>query len=219
MIEKLKKELGASWYALLEDEIKKEYFTRLLNLEERQTTPPRENLFLAFRTTPPEKIKVVLVGQDPYPTPGHAHGLAFSCPIIVTRSLINIYKEIESDLGGVMFKPKNGNLSVWAENGVFLLNRALSLNVANNANWQNFTYAVLEKIAQNPSPKVVLLWGKFAQKASSAFEGRQNILTLTAAHPSPLSARDGFFGCKHFSKTNDFLIKNGIEPIDWLKND
>jgi uracil-DNA glycosylase len=163
---------------------------------------------------------VVIIGQDPYHGPGQAHGLSFSVPnsIKPPPSLVNIFKEIESDTG-VAMPLQYGNLTRWAEQGVLLLNAALTVR-ANEANshakfgWADFTNAVIEKISTEKEGIVFLLWGKFAQDKQILIDETKHFV-LKAAHPSPLSAHTGFFGCKHFSKTNELLVKQGISPIDW----
>ena len=192
-----------------------------LNKEYRDYTcyPPRELLFNAFRLTPLDKVKVVIVGQDPYHEPGQAHGLCFSVPDGITPppSLVNIYKEIQDDLG----RPSatNGDLTSWAEQGVLLLNSTLTVMAhlaASHAGrgWEQFTDAVIRAIATQKSGVVYMLWGSYAQKKAEFVDADKN-LVLKSVHPSPLSAYRGFFGCKHFSKANEYLVAHGSEPINW----
>ncbi|HEY8396890.1 MAG TPA: uracil-DNA glycosylase, partial [Flavihumibacter sp.] len=181
--------------------------------------PPGPLIFHAFDKTPPDKLKVVILGQDPYHNPGQAHGLSFSVPSGVTPppSLINIYKEIASDIG--LQLPRQGNLEKWAERGVLLLNAALTVRANEPGShakigWMDFTDAVIRTISEKKKHIVFLLWGRFAQEKQALIDETKH-LVLKAAHPSPFSAEKGFFGCRHFSKTNEYLVKNGIDPIDW----
>lgn len=183
--------------------------------------PPRRNMFKAFELTPPSKVKVVILGQDPYHEPGQAMGLSFSVPrgTMLPPSLRNIYKEIEDDLG-ITMDEDNGDLTHWAEQGVLLLNAFLSVDAHaplshRNRGYEEFMAEVFAYLDQLPQPIVFLLWGGFA-RGFAKYLHNPNHLVLTAAHPSPLSAnRGGFFGCAHFSKTNAFLIQHGVEPIQW----
>ena len=216
-------ELGA-WQALLQEEFEKPYWQ---TLSERVDTayaasavyPPREALFAAFRLTPPEAVRAVILGQDPYHEPGQANGLAFSVNpgVKLPPSLRNIYQELESDLG--ISPAKDGDLSAWARQGVLLLNTVLTVR-AGQANshkgkgWEQFTDDVIRLLDQREEPVVFLLWGNNA-KAKKALIQHPQHLVLTAAHPSPLSAYHGFFGCKHFSKANAFLREHGLPEIDW----
>lgn len=221
-------ELEPSWQAVLEGELNASYISELAAFLEGEREgdipvyPPRELMFNAFLKTPFNGLKVVILGQDPYHGPGQAHGLCFSVPCGMTPppSLKNIYKELNSDLG--LEPPSDGCLNSWAEQGVFLLNAILT--VRQNAplshqkkGWERFTDAVVKKLMERRDPLVFLLWGTYAQEKCFHFvEGRnQHHLVLTSAHPSPLSAHRGFLGCRHFSKTNAFLSKNGIQPIIW----
>ncbi|MCH5597690.1 uracil-DNA glycosylase [Niabella ginsengisoli] len=161
----------------------------------------------------------MILGQDPYHGPGQAHGLCFSVQkgVPPPPSLVNIFKELHADIG--MSKPSNGDLSKWAAEGVFLLNASLTVRAGEpmshaKIGWSQFTDAVIKTIAEEKEHVVFLLWGKFAQE-KAAFIDESKHLILKAAHPSPLSAHNGFLGCKHFSKTNDYLMQNGIEPVDW----
>lgn len=213
-----------SWKKVLEEEFDKPYFQEIaeyLHREKRDGKiiyPPGPLIFNAFKLTPFEKVRVVIIGQDPYHGPGQAHGLSFSVPdgMAIPPSLKNIYKEIESDLG---IPPRqNGNLEHWAKQGVFLLNAILTVRANqaashSNIGWQRFTDAVITKISQQKKGVVFLLWGNYAKGKKDLICSEGNLI-LEAAHPSPL-ARGAFFGCKHFSKTNNFLISCGNNPILW----
>lgn len=212
-----------NWYELLKEEFAKDYFISLQNfLKQEYSTriiyPKEENIFNALNYLPFEKIKVVIIGQDPYHEEGQAQGLSFSVPdnFPFPPSLVNIFKEIESDLN---IKCKNsGNLIRWAKQGVLLLNTVLTVrqgqaNSHKDKGWEKLTSKIIQMVGKKKEPVVFLLWGSFAQ-SFEPYIGKQH-LVLKAPHPSPLSAYRGFFGCKHFSKCNDFLIKNGEEPINW----
>lgn len=216
--------INNDWLKPLEGEFKKPYYRTLYDKVKQAYSssivyPPSDEIFTAFEYTPLNNVKVVIIGQDPYHEPGQAHGLSFSVkPGIATPpSLVNIYKELSDDLG--LYIPNNGYLEKWAKQGVLLLNNVLTVQ-AHNANshkdfgWEKFTDAVIEILNQQDQPIVFLLWGKPAQTKCAKLNNK-NHLILTAPHPSPLSAYRGFFGCKHFSKANEFLIKNGLSPIDW----
>lgn len=213
-----------NWYELLKDEFEKPYFKKLQEFltEEYNTKtiyPLAENIFNALNYCKYEDISVVLIGQDPYHQPGQAHGLCFSVQdgTALPPSLKNIFKEIHDDLGVTPLS--SGNLIRWAKHGVLLLNTVLTVrrdepNSHKGKGWENFTTKVIELVNKKTSPVVFLLWGGNAK----AFEGlidKNKHYVLKAAHPSPLSAYNGFFGCKHFSKTNEILEKNGKKPIDW----
>lgn len=213
-----------NWYELLKDEFEKPYFKKLQEFltEEYNTKtiyPLAENIFNALNYCKYEDISVVLIGQDPYHQPGQAHGLCFSVQdgTALPPSLKNIFKEIHDDLGVTPLS--SGNLIRWAKQGVLLLNTVLTVrrdepNSHTGKGWENFTTKVIELVNKKTSPVVFLLWGGNAK----AFEGlidKNKHYVLKAAHPSPLSAYNGFFGCKHFSKTNEILEKNGKKPIDW----
>ena len=217
--------IEASWKEILKDEFAKPYFAQIplhLKTEKEQGKkifPPGSLIFNAFNTTPFDKVKVVLLGQDPYHGPGQAHGLCFSVPngIPPPPSLINIFKELHDDIGVPV--PSNGNLTHWAEQGVFLLNASLTVRSGepmshSKIGWAEFTDTVIKKISEKKNHIVFLLWGKFAQEKRILIDESKHLI-LKAAHPSPLSASAGFFGCKHFSKTNEYLVKSGIDPIDW----
>ncbi|PZP48805.1 MAG: uracil-DNA glycosylase [Pseudopedobacter saltans] len=214
-----------SWKAALEDEFDKKYFGNIvefLKIEKEQKKviyPPGNLIFNAFQQTPFDKVKVVMLGQDPYHGPGQAMGLCFSVPdgILPPPSLVNMYKELHSDIG--MPIPKTGNLLHWAQQGVFMLNatltvRASEANSHSKIGWGDFTDAVIKTISDKKTGVIFLLWGKFAQ-SKEVFIDKSKHFILKAAHPSPLSAYNGFFGCKHFSKTNELLTKQGFSPIDW----
>ena len=187
--------------------------------EKYEVYPPKTQVFRAFKLCPFDKLKVVIIGQDPYPNVGQANGLCFSVNhgVAIPKSLINIFKEIKNDIGAV--NSKDGDLSRWAQQGVFLLNSTLTVRAKNpgshfNHGWEVFTDTVIDYINKNKKNVVYLLWGnKAIQKAS--FIDKQNNLVLTAAHPSPLSAHNGFLGCRHFSKTNAYLQQHGMSAIDW----
>lgn len=213
-----------SWKEVLKEEFEKPYFQEIasfLHKEKREGKtiyPPGPLIFNAFELTPFDKVRVVIIGQDPYHGPGQAHGLSFSVPdgIAIPPSLKNIYKEIESDLG--IAPRQSGNLEHWAKQGVFLLNAILTVRANqaashSNIGWQQFTDAVISKISQQKKGVVFLLWGNYAKGKKELICSEGNLI-LEAAHPSPL-ARGAFFGCKHFSKTNNFLISQSQEPIVW----
>ncbi|NGX57197.1 MAG: Uracil-DNA glycosylase [Chlamydiae bacterium] len=217
--------LESSWQLALKDELCKSYISNLKkSLESEEVNgfefyPPKELIFNAFQHTPFNKVKVVIVGQDPYHGIGQAHGLSFSVPkgVPLPPSLKNIFKEIEADIGG--FNAKHGDLISWADQGVLLLNSILTVRKGQPAShqkkgWEQFTDAVLMKINENEKPCVFLLWGKYAQEKGRHLN-QQKHLILKAAHPSPFSAYNGFFGCKHFSKANQFLEKYERTPINW----
>ena len=185
----------------------------------RQIFPPKDQIFSAFLLTPYKDVKVVILGQDPYHNDHQAHGLCFSVQkgVEIPPSLVNIYQELHDDLG--CYIPNNGYLVKWAEQGVLMLNTVLTVR-AHQANshrmlgWETFTDRVIELVDAKEEPVVFLLWGTPAQKKAEMLHN-PNHLVLKAPHPSPLSAYRGFFGCKHFSKTNEFLKAHGLEPIDW----
>lgn len=215
-----------SWKEVLKHEFTKPYFQQVVTFLKTEKSagktiyPPGPLIFNAFNQTPFSKVKVVIIGQDPYHGPGQAHGLSFSVPngVKPPPSLVNIFKEIQSDIGVAM--PQGyGNLTKWAEQGVLLLNAALTVRANEpfshaNFGWADFTNAVIQKISEEKKGIVFLLWGKFAQDKQVLIDETKHFV-LKAAHPSPFSADKGFFGCKHFSKTNDLLVKQGFSPIDW----
>jgi len=213
-----------SWLEALRDEFESSYFLLLkefLNQEKQQQPvyPIGNQIFSAFNLTPLTAVKVVILGQDPYHGKGQAHGLCFSVPdgIKPPPSLVNIYKELKSDLGIEI--PKSGNLIKWAEQGVLLLNATLTVR-ANNAGshqgkgWEIFTDQVIKTISDLRAGVIFLLWGKFAQEKQELIDVSKHFI-LKAPHPSPFSANRGFFGCKHFSETNMILERNGFGAIDW----
>ena len=213
-----------NWDDFLIAEFKKPYFLQLrdFTLSEykyKDIFPPVDMIFNAFSLTPPDKIKVVIVGQDPYHKEGQAHGLAFSVPdgVKVPPSLRNIFKELNSDLGIEI--PQNGSLVKWAKSGVFLINSVLTVEKSkpeshSRKGWETFTDEVISYINKQSQPIVYLLWGKNAQAKEKLVTNPKH-LVLTSHHPSPLSANKGFFGCKHFSKANEFLKENNVQPVDW----
>jgi uracil-DNA glycosylase len=213
-----------SWKAQLLSEFQAPYFSQLKDflsdekLKNKTIYPPGSKIFSAFNRTSFDKVKVVLLGQDPYHGTGQAHGLSFSVPdgIAPPPSLVNMFKELQADCGIPI--PKKGNLEKWADQGVLLLNATLTVQ-ANNAGshqgkgWEKFTDAVIKAISEKKKGVVFLLWGNFAKKKAELIDKNKH-LVLTAAHPSPL-AGGAFFGCRHFSKANEYLIQQGLEPIDW----
>lgn len=216
--------IDESWKIQLAEEFEKDYFVRLTDFvraEYAQATvyPPGRLIFNAFDLCPFDKVKVVIIGQDPYHGPGQAHGLCFSVNdgIPFPPSLVNIFKEIQSDLGTP--PPSTGNLTRWAEQGVLLLNATLTVRAHQagshqHRGWEEFTDAAIRRLAGQRENLVFILWGAYAQK-KGAFIDRNRHLVLSSAHPSPLSAYHGFFGNKHFSRTNDYLTAHGQTPIMW----
>ena len=217
--------MEASWKAVLKHEFSKPYFLQVVaHLKTEKATgavvyPPGSLIFNAFNTTPFDQVKVVILGQDPYHGAGQAHGLSFSVPdgVAPPPSLVNIYKELNKDIG--MPIPKTGNLTKWAAQGVFLLNAMLTVRANEPAShqkigWMDFTDAVIRKISDEKEGVIFLLWGRFAQEKQVLIDETKHHV-LKAAHPSPFSADKGFFGCKHFSKTNELLIKQNKTPIKW----
>ena len=217
--------IEASWKEVLKHEFTKPYFLQVAaHLKTERATgalvyPPGQLIFNAFNTTPLDQVKVVILGQDPYHGPGQAMGLSFSVPDGVSPppSLGNIYKELLADIGLPI--PKTGNLTKWAQQGVFLLNAILTVRSNEPAShakigWMDFTNAVIRKISDEKKGIVFLLWGEFAQEKQVLIDETKHFV-LKAAHPSPFSADKGFFGCKHFSKTNDLLTNQGLTPVDW----
>ena len=214
-----------SWFRLLEDEFNKEYFSKLktfIKEEYKSKTiyPPANLIFNAFNLTPVENVRVVIIGQDPYHGESQAHGLCFSVPdgIKTPPSLMNIFKELNSDMGKNI--SESGNLEDWARQGVLLLNSTLTV-VSNKANshkdsgWGVFSDKCIELLSNNRRDIVFLLWGNYAHKKEELINKENNHLILKTVHPSPLSAYNGFFGCKHFSKTNNYLADNGYDAIKW----
>jgi uracil-DNA glycosylase len=217
-------QIEESWKEVLASEFNNSYFMELkefLTEEKGKYTvyPPGSKIFNAFQLTPFNQVKVVILGQDPYHGPGQAHGLCFSVPqgILPPPSLVNIFKEIEKDLGIPV--PATGNLEKWARQGVLLLNATLTVRANQPGShqkrgWENFTHAVISKLSEKRVGVIFLLWGKFAQEKESLIDTNRHYV-LKAAHPSPFSAYNGFFGCRHFSKTNEILRKHGLQEIDW----
>ena len=216
--------IGNNWDALLEEEFKKEYFIKInefIDAEYATKTiyPPYDEIYNAFKLTPPEKVKIVILGQDPYHEEGQAHGLAFSTPEgrPIPRSLKNIFKEIADEYDYPI--PDSGCLEFWAKQGVFLLNTVLTVEEGNanshsKCGWQTFTNNVIKILNAQNQPIVYLLWGKQAEKKKELISN-PNHLVLITSHPSPFSARRGFFGSKHFKLANEFLKNNGLDEIDW----
>jgi uracil-DNA glycosylase len=217
--------IESSWKEVLQDEFRKPYFKQIvehLKTEKAQGKtiyPAGSNIFHAFDATPFNQVKVVILGQDPYHGPGQAHGLSFSVQpgVPPPPSLVNIYKELHSDVGIPI--PNHGYLEKWATQGVLLLNASLTVRAGepmshSKIGWEKFTNTVIETVSKGKEHVVFLLWGKFAQEKAALIDGNKHCL-LKSAHPSPLSAKTGFFGNHHFSKTNTFLMEHGIDPIDW----
>ncbi len=219
--------IAPGWKKSLETEFKEAYFHDLVGFLKNEKSsnqvvyPPGSLIFNAFNLTDLEKVKVVIIGQDPYHGPHQAHGLSFSVQngIPAPPSLVNIYKEIQSDLGIANHKSK-GDLTCWAEQGVLLLNASLTVR-ANQPNshsgigWQRFTDKVIQVLNEQCENLVFILWGNFAKEKGAHIDTKKHCV-LKAAHPSPFSADKGFFGCRHFSKTNEYLVKHGKSPIDWM---
>ena len=211
-LEALSGEFAKPYYKELYDKVRNEYSTHTV-------FPAPDDIFNAFHLTPLRKVKAVILGQDPYHNVGQAHGLSFSVKpgTDIPPSLVNIYKELQADLG--LYIPNNGYLKKWADEGVLLLNTVLTVR-AHEANshreigWEQFTDAAIRALGTQDRPIVFLLWGAPAQRKEALITNPEHLI-LKAPHPSPLSAYRGFFGCKHFSKTNEFLKEKGAEPIDW----
>ena len=212
------------WLEAVGSEFKKPYYKKLYEMvkseyETKQIFPAPEDVFNAFEFTPLSKVEVVILGQDPYHGDGQAHGLCFSVKpdVAVPPSLVNIYQELKEDVG--CYIPDNGYLKKWADQGVLLLNtvltvRAHAANSHRGIGWEEFTNAAIKVLNEQDRPIVYLLWGKPAQSKKTMLKNPKHLI-LEAPHPSPLSAFRGFFGCRHFSKTNEFLKEHGLEPIDW----
>lgn len=218
-------QIEQGWKEQLKDEFNKPYFGEIVNFLKQEKAagktiyPPGKLIFNAFNTTPFEDVKVVILGQDPYHNPGQAHGLCFSVApgVPPPPSLVNIYKEIKDDLGIEI--PSHGNLERWAKQGVLLLNASLTVEAHqpmshSKIGWHHFTDDVIRIISAKKEHVVFILWGGFAKSKQELID-RSKHLVLTAAHPSPLSAYNGFFGSHHFSKTNLWLQQQGYKPIDW----
>ena len=216
--------INNDWLDALKEESKKPYYKKLFETvnEEyrtRQIFPPADDIFNAFHLTPLHNVKAVILGQDPYHNVGQAHGLCFSVKkgVDVPPSLVNIYKELHDDLGCTI--PNHGCLTKWAEQGVLMLNTVLTVR-AHQANshqgrgWEQFTDAVINAVNAQDRPIVYMLWGNSAKDKIPMLTNPKHLI-LTSAHPSPLSANRGFFGCRHFSKCNEFLENHGVTPIDW----
>lgn len=219
--------LNADWQVILKEDFEKTYFKKLGEFINEEYTnhpdaifPKKEEIFAAFNACSLSNVRVVILGQDPYPTRGHAHGLSFSVQEVVhsfPKSLKNIFKEVESDLG--LSIPENGNLQRWANQGVLLLNATLTVREGKpeshaNRGWEQFTDSVLKRLNDERKNVVYLLWGSKAQSKTVFINSTENLI-LMAPHPSPLSAYRGFFGCKHFSQANEYLKKNGKGIIEW----
>lgn len=212
------------WKEVLMEEFQSPYFRSLKEFlveEKKKYTiyPPGKLIFNAFTHTPFNQVKVVILGQDPYHGKGQAHGLCFSVPQGIPQppSLVNIFKELHSDLGVKL--PNHGNLEAWADQGVLLINATLTVRDSQAGShqkqgWETFTNRVIEKTSELKSGVVFLLWGRYAQAKATLIDNSKHLI-LKAAHPSPLSAYNGFFGCRHFSKTNNYLSQQGLEEIDW----
>ncbi len=216
--------IASSWKGRLSEEFLKPYFLQLIGFvkEEYQTQtvyPPGKEIFHAFDACDFSDVKVVIIGQDPYHGPGQANGLCFSVRdgVRVPPSLVNIFKEIKQDLGKPI--PSSGDLDRWARQGVLLLNATLTVRASSpgshqNKGWEVFTDAAIKKLSDEKENVVYLLWGAYAQKKGEIIDRHKN-LVLMSAHPSPFSADRGFFGCKHFSKANEYLKSKGLKEIDW----
>ena len=219
-------QIEPGWKEVLNKEFKKAYFKGIVaflkteKMQNKTIYPAGSLIFNAFNLTPFNKVKIVLLGQDPYHGYGQAHGLCFSVPegIQPPPSLINIFKEIQSDTG-IGMPAKYGNLTKWAEQGVLLLNAFLTVRASeplshSKIGWEEFTNNVIQLLSDKKEGLVFILWGKFAQQKQALIDETKHYV-LKAAHPSPFSADKGFFGCKHFSLTNEYLMRNGNNPIDW----
>jgi len=226
-MEKTEPKIESEWLEILKHEFEKPYFTELKSflVEEKKLYriyPPGNRIFAAFDHTPFSKAKVVILGQDPYHGDGQAHGLCFSVPdgVAIPPSLVNIYKELSTDMGIAI--PKSGNLEKWADQGVLLLNATLTVR-ANQAGshqrrgWENFTDEVIRQLSAHQSGLVFILWGSYAQAKESMIDTSKHFV-LKSVHPSPLSVYRGFFGSRHFSKTNELLVSVGKTPINWNLN-
>lgn len=224
----MKPTIDESWFTLLKDEFDSAYFQTLKDFlitekEGQIVYPPGSLIFNAFDHTPVPEVKAVILGQDPYHGPNQAHGLCFSVNdgVRFPPSLQNIFKELKTDVG--MEMPFSGNLTKWADQGVLLLNATLTVRARNAGShqgkgWEQFTDAAIQKLSNQRENIVFLLWGRFAQNKEVLINKDNGHLILKAPHPSPFSAHSGFFGCKHFSKTNEYLKSKGIAEIDWNLN-
>ena len=216
--------IGNEWDALLQDEFQKDYYQQLRAFltEEYKSGPvypPKEDIFNALKYTSYSYVKLVILGQDPYHGPGQAHGMCFSVRpgVPMPPSLQNIFKELHDDIG--IFPPKTGYLVPWAREGVLLLNTVLTVrdgqpNSHKNQGWEQLTDRIITLLGEREQPIVFLLWGSHARKKKELIHAPHHLI-LECAHPSPLSAHRGFFGCEHFSKANQFLYDHGIDPVDW----
>lgn len=216
--------IEAGWKNILLEEFQSPYFNELKAFLVQETGsgsiyPPGKLIFNAFQHTPFDNVKVVILGQDPYHGKGQAHGLCFSVPLGIKAppSLANIFKELNADIG--LSLPDHGNLENWADQGVLMLNATLTVRAGEAGShqkqgWETFTNAVIGKISQLKSSVVFILWGRHAQAKEALIDGSKH-LVLKSAHPSPFSAYNGFFGCRHFSKTNIYLEQKGIDPVNW----
>lgn len=216
--------LTGAWEEALKDEFSKEYYKKLFVFIKEQygktvVYPKSDEIFTAFHLTPLDKVKVVILGQDPYHNEGQAHGLCFSVKpqVDIPPSLVNIYQELKDDLGCRI--PNNGYLTSWAEQGVLMLNTVLTVQAHKpmshrSVGWEEFTDAAIRAVNEQDRPVVFILWGKPAQAKETMLTNPKHLI-LKAPHPSPLSAYRGFFGSRPFSQTNDFLQQNGVEPVDW----
>ncbi len=216
--------LEKSWKELLAGEFGQPYFKTLTDFvrgqyQANQVYPPAKFIFNALDSLPVDKVKVVILGQDPYHGPGQAHGLSFSVPdgVSLPPSLQNIYKELQTDLG--VPRSTSGNLSRWVEQGVLLLNATLTVQANHagshqNKGWETFTDAIINSLAENKSNLVFILWGNYAQKKGGLIDAKKHFV-IKSPHPSPFSAYNGFFGSKPFSKTNAYLVGVGLSPINW----
>jgi len=221
----MKVKIEPSWLEVLQDQFESEYFAQLAAFVKSAYAkgivyPPGRFIFEAFNRTPFNKVKVVILGQDPYHNPNQAHGLCFSAQpgVEVPPSLVNIYKELEQEYHQP-FLNRNGDLSHWADQGVLLLNATLTVNAGQAGShqgkgWETFTDAVVKKLSECRSNLVFMLWGSYAQRKGAVID-RNRHLVLETAHPSPLSAFRGFFGCGHFLKADAYLREHGIEPVKW----
>lgn len=216
--------LQNDWLEAVGGEFKKPYYAELYKFVKEEYSneivyPPSDDIFNAMHLTPLSEVKVLILGQDPYHNEGQAHGLCFSVQpdVAIPPSLKNIYKELQADLGCSI--PNNGYLVKWAKQGILMLNTVLTVRAHKplshqGKGWEEFTDAIIKAVNAQDRPIVYMLWGKPAQRKASMLNNPKHLI-LKAAHPSPLSASHGFFGCKHFSQANQFLEENGIEPIDW----
>jgi uracil-DNA glycosylase len=227
MTAELQLQMEEGWKSRLQDEFSKPYMDKLTAFLREEAScrkliyPEESEYFNAFNSTPFDKVKVVMLGQDPYHGPGQAHGLCFSVPhgINAPPSLANIFKELQSDLGLNRDDFRHGNLKEWADQGVLLLNSVLTVEAGRAAShqgkgWEAFTDRAIRELNENRQHVVFMLWGAYAQRKGAVIDQTRH-LVLTAPHPSPLSAHRGFLGCRHFSKANAYLVEHGSMPIDW----